>query len=98
MNSMSGSRLAGFVIVGSLLVVPAAAMAQARCPEGKAFNGNCVNPGLAASMRQTSIVFAQPKISQTALPVLPGLDLLYRYPHQLIPDRLKPAPAFAPSP
>jgi len=29
---------------------------------------------------------------------LPGLDLLYRYPHQLIPDPLKPAPAFAPSP
>jgi hypothetical protein len=98
MNSMSGSRLAGFMIIGSLLLVPEAAMAQARCPEGKAFNGNCVNRGLATSMRQTSIVFAQPKISQTAFPVLPGLDLLYRYPHQLIPDPLKPAPAFAPSP
>jgi len=85
-------------LIAALLLAPEAASAQAKCPEGKAFDGKCVNPGLSASMRQTSILYAQPKISQTAFPILPSLDLIYRYPHSLIPNPLKPAPAFAPSP
>jgi hypothetical protein len=47
-------------------------------------------------MRQTGIIFSQPKLSFTAYPVLPSSDWLYRYPNQLIPDPLKPAPTFGP--
>jgi hypothetical protein len=81
-------------VVCGLLVVSGGATAQVRCPEGKTASGECVNPALAAAMRQTAIIFSQPKISQTAFPVLPADDLLYRYPHQLIPSPLKPAPAW----
>jgi hypothetical protein len=82
----------------SLALLPGAVAAQIKCPEGKTRNGDCVNPGLAAGMRQTAIIFSQPKISETAFPVLPAQDRLYRYPNQLIPDPLKPAPAFTVSP
>jgi hypothetical protein len=74
------------------------ASAQSRCAEGKAINGKCVQSDLALAMRRTSVIFSQPKISQTAFPILPTQDLEYRYPHQLIPDPLRPAPAFVPSP
>ena len=43
-------------------------------------------------MREVAIIFSQPKISQTAFPVLPSGDRAYRYPNQLIPDPLKPSP------
>ena len=52
--------------------------------------GECVNAGLAESMRQTGIIFSQPKLSQTTYPVLPGDDWLYRYPNQLIANPLLP--------
>jgi hypothetical protein len=80
--------------VACLLLLPSAANAQVKCPEGKTAAGDCVNPALAAAMRQTAIIFSQPKISQTAFPILPAEDLIYRYPHQLIPSPLKPAPAW----
>jgi|SRR5690242_20646831 hypothetical protein len=48
-----------------------------RCPEGRTASGECVDPGLAASNRATSIVFAQPKISYTAPPYLPIEDRGY---------------------
>jgi hypothetical protein len=80
--------------VSCLLLLPTTANAQVKCPEGKTASGDCVNPGLAAAMRQTAIIFSQPKISQTAFPILPLQDLIYRYPHQLIPSPLKPAPAW----
>lgn len=92
---MKRMLLRGFVAAFSaLLLFPSAAGAQVKCPEGKTAVGECVNPALAAAMRQTAIIFSQPKISQTAFPVLPADDLLYRYPHQLIPSPLKPAPAW----
>lgn len=72
--------------------------AQVKCPEGKAFSGKCVNPALAASIRLTSVIYSQPKLSQTAFPVLPSGDLEFRYPHALIPNPLKPAPAFTAAP
>jgi len=75
-----------------------AASAQVKCPEGKMASGECVAPGLGAAARQTNVIFSQPKISQTAFPVLPADDRLFRYPNQLIPDPLKPAPAFTVSP
>jgi hypothetical protein len=55
-----------------------------------------VNPLLAAGMRQIGIIFSQPKISQTAYPVLPSADRRFRYPNQLIPDPLRPAPCCGP--
>jgi hypothetical protein len=89
------------IIVTSLLAAlscflhfPSAANAEVKCPEGRTATGDCVNPALAAAMRQTAIVFSQPKISQTAFPILPAQDFIYRYPHQLIPSPLKPAPAW----
>jgi len=47
-------------------------------------------------MRQTSIVFSQPKISQTAYPILPVLDFRYRYPHQLTFIPTLPTPIAGP--
>ena len=84
------------VAVCSLVLWPAIAGAQQRCPEGRTAASVCVNPDLATSLRQTAIIFSQPKISQTAYPVLPSDDRLYRYPNQLIPDQLKPAPTAGP--
>ena len=82
----------------ALILTWSGAHAQVTCAEGKAANGNCVNPGLAFMTRQGSIIFSQPKISKTAFPVLPIQDLQYRYPNQVIPDPAKPAPAYSPSP
>jgi hypothetical protein len=92
-------RLTTILIAASSLILSYGVLgAQVKCPEGKAFSGSCVNPALAASMRQTSIIYSQPKLSQTAFPVLPAGDLEYRYPHALIPNPLKPAPAFTAAP
>jgi hypothetical protein len=82
----------------SLALLAGTAAAQQNCGEGRLSNGNCVNPGLAASNRQTATIFSQPKISKTAFPVLPSGDRSFRYPNQLIPDQSKPAPAFTISP
>jgi hypothetical protein len=90
MNCSSRTVLLAAILWPLTWVVPAGA--QVKCPEGRTLNGDCVNAGLAASMRQTSIIFSQPKISQTAFPILPSVDRLFRYPNQLIPDPLKPAP------
>lgn len=68
------------------------AMAQARCTEGRLPSGQCVNPALADTMRQLSVVFAQPKISETAFPILPSGDSIFRYPNSLIPNFTKPSP------
>jgi hypothetical protein len=76
----------GLLAASMLLLVPVTANAQGKCPEGKTASGECVNPGFADSMRQAALVFAQPKISFTAFPVLPNADINYRYPNQLIPD------------
>ncbi|WP_029587595.1 hypothetical protein [Bradyrhizobium sp. URHD0069] len=57
--------------------------APAGCGEGKTTAGQCVNSGLAETARQAAVIFSQPKISQTAYPVLPSSDPSYRYPHQL---------------
>jgi hypothetical protein len=79
-----------------LALSPAVAVAQQKCTEGKTASGACVNPLLAATMRQIGIIFSQPKISQTAYPVLPSADRRYRYPNQLNPDQLRPTPCCGP--
>jgi hypothetical protein len=76
----------GVLAVFLLPFAPLAANAQGKCPEGKTASGECVNPGFADSMRQAALIFAQPKISFTAFPVLPVQDWMYRYPNQLIND------------
>jgi hypothetical protein len=80
------------------LALAGTAVAQSNCSEGRRSSGDCVNPGLAASNRQTATIFSQPKISKTAFPVLPADDRRFRYPNQLIPDQSRPAPAFSVSP
>jgi hypothetical protein len=82
----------------AVLALPAFAAAQQKCPEGRSASGVCVNPGLVASARQTSLVFAQPKISQTAFPILPAEDPKFRLLQQLTRDRPIVGPAAAGTP
>jgi hypothetical protein len=49
-------------------------------------------------MRQTAIIFSQPKISYTHYPVLPSLDWKYRYPNALNPNPLLPSATGVPLP
>lgn len=84
--------------IGWLLFSSGVADAQVKCPEGRTASGECVNAGLAEAMRQIGIIFSQPKLSQTAYPVLPSSDSLYRYPNQLNPDQLKPSRTTGPTP
>ena len=50
------------------------AAAQQRCAEGRMKNGQCVNAGLARTMRVRAKAAAQPKISVTAAPVPLGAE------------------------
>jgi len=77
------------LLAGAVALLPGAASAQVRCPEGRTSTGACVNPALAEASQQTAIIFAQPKLSYTAYPVLPTGDRLYRYPNELNPDPLR---------
>jgi hypothetical protein len=94
MRSTHGNQIRSASLLAAVFVAlwSAAAGAQERCPEGRTSAGACINPLLAAAMREAAIIFSQPKISQTAFPVLPSADRMYRYPNQLNPDPLKPAP------
>lgn len=86
-------------IAALTMLAPVLAFAQqVKCPEGQTASGECVSPGLASRLRTSAIIFAQPKISQTAYPVLPADDWFYRYPNSVIPNPAKPAPAFSFSP
>lgn len=80
------------------LLAPQMATAQAYCPQGKTAGGQCVNAMLAQSMQQSANILAQPKLSETAYPVLPSSDAQYRYPNQLNPSPLKPALTTGPTP
>ena len=74
------------------VLLPAVAVAQRTCPDGRTATGQCVNAGLAESMRQGGVIYSQPKLSNTAYPVLPAFDFFFRYPHQINPDPMKPSP------
>jgi hypothetical protein len=83
---MSTPRAFGVMLLAmflALLLLPSAASTQENCLEGRAASGECVNAGLAAAMRQGSIIFSRPELSQTAQPIMPELDYKYRYPHEL---------------
>jgi hypothetical protein len=77
-------------IAFSAAILATAANAQVRCLEGRTATGECVSPSLAVSARQAAIIFAQPSISFTTLPILPVDDWSFRYPDNLIPNELKP--------
>lgn len=77
-------------------LAPSVAQAQQPCAEGRTASGDCVRPGLAAGLRQTAIIFAQPKISETAYPVLPNADRAFRYPNQVISAPWRIAPCCGP--
>ena len=78
--------------IAAAALLPGAASAQGACPEGKTASGECVNPGLAQGMQQSAVILSQPKISFTAFPILPADDFIWRYPHQLVPNQIPPAP------
>jgi hypothetical protein len=80
-----------FMTVCASALLPGAADAQRKCPEGMTAGGECVNPGLAESARQSAVIFSQPNISETAFPILPLEDRTFRYPYQLIPVPSKPS-------
>ena len=82
----------GFLFAACAALPAPAANAQIRCLEGAAANGQCVNPALAEAARTTAIIFAQPKLSATAFPVLPSADRFYRYPYELVDAPQKPSP------
>jgi hypothetical protein len=75
----------------SVSMVSVAAQAQSACPDGRTASGQCINPLFADAMRQTAIIFSQPKISYTHYPVLPSLDWKYRYPNTLNPNPQLPS-------
>ena len=81
-----------------LAAISSSVPAKAQCAEGKTASGECVDPGLAAGARQSAIIFSQPKISQTALPLLPNDDRSFRYPNGLIPDPQTASPTGTVSP
>jgi hypothetical protein len=83
--------IAGGLFTICVAIVPGAAMAQASCPDGRTGSGRCINPLFADAMRQTAIIFSQPKISYTHYPVLPSLDWKYRYPNSVNPDPAVPS-------
>ncbi len=88
-----GWRHLALTCVGLLLVGAASAsVAAPLCAEGRTATGECLNPDLALNARRSAVLFAQPKLSATAFPVLPSLDRFYRYPHELIFDPQGPAP------
>jgi hypothetical protein len=78
-------------------VLPGPTFAQGACPVGRAASGQCVNAAFANVMIQSAVIYSQPKLSYTHYPVLPSLDWTFRYPNQLNPDPLKPAPTTGPT-
>jgi hypothetical protein len=73
------SRIVGLALCLALaLSSPGPAFAQKRaCPEGRTLSGECVNPALANSMRQRTIVFSQPKLSYRGPAVLPSEEFKF---------------------
>jgi hypothetical protein len=72
-------------IVTALSMTPASAQtAPNKCDGTLLGNGDCVSSIAAANARRVGVIFSQPKISETAFPVLPSEDGHYRYPNQLL--------------
>ncbi|OYU50406.1 MAG: hypothetical protein CFE31_02315 [Rhizobiales bacterium PAR1] len=68
-------------IAGTLAFATALpAAAQAACPAGRTLAGTCANAAQMDDLRLTTIIFAQPKISFSAPPLLPQQDGDYSVP------------------
>jgi hypothetical protein len=63
------------VIVAVAPIASAQSARPADCPEGRKFDGSCVDPELAKLSRLSVVVRTQPKISHTQIPaLLPSKD------------------------
>jgi len=91
------TRLLTAALLAAIGLMPFAASAQNSCTEGRTGSRQCVNPSLAGSMRQSAVIYSQPKLSYTHYPVLPSLDWMFRYPNQLNPNPMNPSPVGKPS-
>ncbi len=69
----------------SVVGLAAPAGAQAVCREGRTSDGKCVNPALAAALRERANIMSQLEISTTAYPILPSQD--YGYPRPVDAQR-----------
>ena len=65
---------------GSALAFATQAIAQAPCPGGRAFNGDCVDQEFSRGVTEWVTVFTQPKLSYTAPPYLPRDERKYPIP------------------
>jgi hypothetical protein len=69
------------ILSAALLLLPiAGAGGQTVCPEGRTLSGKCVKPDLAQSMRKSTILNTQPKLSYTSPPLLPSEESDYYTP------------------
>jgi hypothetical protein len=90
--------LARQTVCAAFVLCSGVALAQESCQAGRAANGQCVDPGLFNDLRQTEMIFSQPRISETHYPVLPSNDWTLRYPNQLTTNPLQTGvPGAAPS-
>lgn len=90
---MTNNLRVGILIAAATLTFSSnGAFAQTKCYAGRTADGQCANAGLVAVARQISVIFSQPKISQTAYAVMPSSDRAFRYPNQLNPDQLRATP------
>jgi hypothetical protein len=74
---------AGLLTTAFLALSFSPAFAQKHCDGHVSANGDCVNAAAAADARRAAVIRSQPKISETAYPVLPTDDVHYRYPNAL---------------
>lgn len=75
----------GLPAAAAFVLLASAASAQTKCVAGYvSAKGDCVSEQAAAAARRQAVIFSEPKISETAYPVLPSSDGAYRYPNQLI--------------
>jgi len=72
MNTNNGKF--AILSVALLLMSVASARSQAVCLEGRTPSGKCVKADLAQSMRQSTFLNTQPKLSYTSPPLLPSQD------------------------
>jgi hypothetical protein len=71
--------IAAGLLAATCIAAPGTTSAKDRCLDGRTPTGQCVNPNLAESQRQSAVIHSQPKISRTHYPVVPGLDWIFRY-------------------
>lgn len=75
---MGNFRAYSLIVAASgLMLSSALAMAQTKCLEGRTAQGTCVDASLARSMRESTRVFSQPRLSYSGPAVAPSVDRQY---------------------